>query len=498
MKLIGKISGMVKPTTFNILLTESGIERGSYIKIKHDVYGWVLARISTMKRYLDEFDDEIMMAAAHTVGYKKDDDILIPKTPFKPEESVYIADKSMITDILGLKRNRTGNIYIGLLEGYEIPVYLNIKKTIGKHVSILAKTGAGKSYTVAVILEELLKNNIPIVVIDPHGEYSSLRLENDDYDAMLEYNVRTRSYADKVLEYSPNVEVNQSAQKLALKSQFDMIELTNMIPVRLSDRQKSILYETLRRLEGSDYTLENIIEEVSNDPSKSKWKVISGLEALAESGVFSGTPITPNKLVTQGKISIINLRGVEPHIQQLIVAKISRDLFDARRVGHIPEFFFLIEEAHNFCPERGYGITISSSILRDIASEGRKFGLHLCVVSQRPARIDKNVLSQCNTQIILKVTNPNDLRAISQSIEGFTSGMESEIKQLPVGHALVVGECVEQPITVDVRVRETKHVGTTPPIMPREEEEPIKKKKVLEKKEDKTFLGRIRSLFLRD
>jgi hypothetical protein len=98
-------------------------------------------------------------------------------------------------------------------------------------------------------------------------------------------------------------------------------------------------------------------------------------------------------------------------------------------------------------------------VLRTIASEGRKFGLGLCVVSQRPAKIDKNVLSQCATQIILKVTNPNDLKAISQSIEGLTHGMEDNIQRLAIGSAILSGGNVTTPIIIDVRVRETKHGG---------------------------------------
>ena len=470
MEEVGIISGEVKPTKFKIRLKDASVERGSYVKIKHDVYGWVLARVESLKRYLDDFEDELNEGTAHTIGYKKDDDILVPKTPFKPSEKVYRADNRLITSIVGLRAGREGNIYLGVLEGHSIPVYMDSGKFIGKHVSVLAKTGAGKSYTVAVILEELLKTGMPIVVIDPHGEYNTLAVENDDYDTMVKYNerlgkggkgvVKAASYAGKVVEYVANPHVNQDAQRLILKPEFDVEELCDIMPMSLGDKQKSILYEALKELEGTNYSLNDIIDVVEREPTRVKWKLVSGLETLSESGVFSGEPINYEELVQKGRVSVVNLAGVTPRIQELLVAKLARDLFDQRRMGRLPELFFLIEEAHNFCPERGFGDTLSSGILRNIASEGRKFGFKLGVVSQRPARIDKNVLSQCNTQVILKVTNPNDLRAISQSIEGFTSGMEGEIRELPVGHAMVVGECVEQPISVVVRARETKH-GTS-------------------------------------
>ncbi|OYT27540.1 MAG: ATPase [Candidatus Altiarchaeales archaeon ex4484_96] len=469
-RFIGSIEGEVKTTCFSILLSTSDVEKGSFVKINHEAYGWVLARIDGLKRYMAD-GDEVLMADAKTIGYKDKDQVLIPKSPFKPNEKVYAADKELIMEVMGLSRFRSKNIYLGILEGHDIPVYLDIGKTIGKHVSVLAKTGAGKSYTVAVLLEELLKNNIPIVVIDPHGEYSTLRDENDDFDRMVEYGVKPKNYANKIKEYAVNILINPDAVKLTLNPKFNLQELIDIIPMKLTDRQKSLLYEALKRLEHKDYTIKDLINVVKMEGDKSGWKVISGLETLRNSGIFDGRPLTQEDIVREGQATIINLKGAEPQIQELVITKIAGDLFNSAKIGELPAFFFLVEEAHNFCPERGFGDVLSSALLRNIASEGRKFGFHLCVVSQRPARVDKNVLSQCNTQIILKVNNPNDLRAISQSIEGFTSGMETDIKQLSVGQALLVGECVEQPITVNIRARETRHKSsvkvkdkTTPPI----------------------------------
>ncbi len=517
MRLIGTISGEVKPTEFDILLSTSNVEKGSFVKVNHEVYGWVLARIDNLKRYLDPKREEVLLARAYTVGYKQDKLILIPKTPFKPEERVYSADRNLIMDVIGLKKSGLNNIYLGLLEGHDISVYLDVKKSIGKHMSVLAKTGTGKSYTVAVILEELLKANVPCVIIDPHGEYSSLKHESDDYDAMLQFNVKPRSYEDEVTEYAANIVINPGAERLTLKPRFTLDELIEIMPMRLNDNQKSILYDVMRRLENIEYTLQDIINAVRLDKNKAKWKVISGLETLRNSGIFDGKPVSMKQLVRKGKASIINLKGVEPRIQELILTKIAKDLFNTIKLGEIPPFFFMVEESHNFCPERGFGDALSSQILRTIASEGRKFGFYLCVVSQRPARVDKNVLSQCNMQIILKVTNPNDLRAIGQSIEGFTPGMEDDIKQLSIGRALVVGECVEQPITVNIRARESKHYsavetekkGETPkgsiidrikPVFIKEDikEEQVKEEKRKVEPEKKTKIERLKSIFLKD
>jgi len=69
-------------------------------------------------------------------------------------------------------------MYIGLLRGYDIRVELDANTLVQKHCSVLAKTGSGKSYTAAVILEELLDRKVALLIIDPHGEYASMKEPN--------------------------------------------------------------------------------------------------------------------------------------------------------------------------------------------------------------------------------------------------------------------------------------------------------------------------------
>ncbi len=163
------------------------------------------------------------------------------------------------------------------------------------------------------------------------------------------------------------------------------------------------------------------------------------------------------ELINKGKTTILNLKGSPPDIQALVVNRICTYLFELRKQDKIPPLMLVAEEAHNFCPQQGQ--VASSKIFRTIASEGRKFGLGVCIVSQRPAKIDKNVLSQCNTQIILKVTNPNDLKAITASVEGLTTGMMDDIQRLPIGTAIITGGGIMMPLFVETRPRETKHGG---------------------------------------
>ena len=193
-----------------------------------------------------------------------------------------------------------------------------------------------------------------------------------------------------------------------------------MLPGKLSGPQKGVLYQAIKEIKEykNFYTIRDIIETIHRSKSNARWNVIASLESLDAIGVFSEQGTQPIDMVKKGNASLINMKGVPPDVQTVVVARLTKQLFDDRKANKIPPFLFIVEEAHNYCPERGFGNAVSLPILRTVASEGRKFGMGLCVVSQRPAKVDKNIISQCNTNIILKVTNPNDLKAIIQSVEG--------------------------------------------------------------------------------
>ncbi|TLZ75320.1 MAG: ATP-binding protein, partial [Methanobacteriota archaeon] len=213
----------------------------------------------------------------------------------------------------------------------------------------------------------------------------------------------------------------------------------------------------LLRQATKDYTIRDIIRVLEREDDPQNASLIDELEYLSEVEIFAKEGTRIDELVIKGKTTIINLKGVPPDIQELVVNRLATAMFELRKVGRIPPMMLVVEEAHNFCPQVGQ--VASSKVFRTLASEGRKFGLGLVVITQRAAKVDKNVLSQCNTQIILKVTNPNDLKAIIASVEGLTTAMAEEISRLPIGVAIMTGGGLQMPLMVEVRPRETRHGG---------------------------------------
>jgi len=467
-EIVGFVYGEVKPTSFEILVENKQLaESGTYVKIHHEMYGWVLGQISFVRRYWDDRKGvEKIIARVRVIGYKDPQGLVrLPKTPFKPEERVFKAHQTLIRSILGLDTPTAVGLYVGTLEGEDgIKVYIDANKLIQKHLSVLAKTGAGKSYTVGVLLEELADKEVPCVVIDPHGEYYTLKIPNDnqkDYDKFAHFQVVPKGFQN-VIEFSPNKSINPTADvefKLSDKN-LGAKEIIDILPTTLTGGQQALLYQAINELKPSgDYTLEYVIQHLQLSDTNAKWGLVASLQSLLDTNIFSTEGIRLDEIVKKGQTSIINLKGLKPQMQELVVSKLANDLFETRKQNKIPAFFFLIEEAHRFCPERGVGQAISLGILRTIAAEGRKFGMGLGIVSQRPAKVDKNVLSQANTQMILKVTNPNDINAISKSLENFTPELEEVMKNLPLGVALITSENLERPVLTNIRVRRSKHGG---------------------------------------
>jgi DNA helicase HerA-like ATPase len=476
---IGLIYGDVGSTKFNFTVDGRNLRKFDYVAAPHEE-GYVLAQVMDIKGYSDlKFEDAITIktngpvppiksdisAYAEVIGYRdKEGHLQAPRSPFEAGAQITLAREDLIRHVLGLQAEKENGAYLGLLKGHDLPVYLNIDSLVQKHICILAKTGGGKSYACGVLIEELLKKKIPLVIIDTHGEYISLGKPNKDKKDMKnmeKFGVKANDYSSQIVGYSP-LALGDGTTHLTLNGMnLEGREILELLRAKLSGPQIAVLYQTIKELKEFKqvYSIRDIIEAVERTKSNARWNVIASLESLDSIGVFSEKGTSTEELVQKGKCSIINMRGVPPDIQDVVVARLTEELFKDRKIGKIPPFLFVVEEAHNYCPEHGIGHAVSSSMLRTVASEGRKFGMGLCVVSQRPAKIDKNIISQCNTNIILKVTNPNDLKAIIQSVEGLTSQTYDEIQRLPIGVALISGASIQIPILVEIRTRETDHGG---------------------------------------
>jgi DNA helicase HerA-like ATPase len=164
---------------------------------------------------------------------------------------------------------------------------------------------------------------------------------------------------------------------------------------------------------------------------------------------------------------VLQLNEVDHREQQVVVATLLRRLLQARmetekgQAGEKDETylpypaFVLIEEAHRFAPASGD--LVSSQILKTILSEGRKFGVGVGLISQRPGKLDSDVLSQCMSQFLLRIVNPVDQARVAESVESVGRDLLKELPALSKGQAIVSGAAVNTPVLCRVRRRITEH-----------------------------------------
>ncbi|MBN2067294.1 MAG: ATP-binding protein [Candidatus Diapherotrites archaeon] len=382
-----------------------------------------------------------------------------PTFPPSPGTRVSLAKKESLEKFLQF--DMESGLHLGEVEHHGLSVNLNMSSLLKKHLAILALSGAGKSYLVSVLLEELLDRKredgrIATVVLDPHGEYSSFA-EPPNEKAAKDYSSKTKLVKARDIKIGvPRLSVNV---------------VSGIIP-GLSAPQKRDLSRLLSKLKSEmkqglgPFDLTDLREAISRDEAikeNSKGPLIAWLDSLREMHLFGKTD-NPSivDLVKPGQLTVIDLGDlIDLKKKQVIVSHFAQRLFFERRNKTVPPFLLVLEEAHQFVPQMAKSETaISRSIVRTIAREGRKFGASLCLVSQRPVQLDTTSLSQCNTHIILRIMNPYDLKHIGESSEGLDSKSQEMITSLRVGEALIVGEATHYPVFFKVRQRksqESKH-----------------------------------------
>jgi len=401
-------------------------------------------------------DWEFLIAKAKPLGVFTDKLMQRSTFPASPGTKVYVAENDHIKKFL--KMDEEG-LNLGQIQFHDVLMKPNLSKLLQKHLALIAQSGAGKSYCVSVLLEELLsrtkeQGQIAVIAFDTHGEYTCFGEPSSEKE---DYSNRTKV-------------IDASKIKLAL-SGTPRYFLEKVMP-SLTPMQKRELFRIMNKLSQEmksgvgPYGIDAIRSEVNALDSKTSIPLNLALDDLEKMSLFSkvDSPAVLD-LLKPGELLVIDLNGIiNSAKKQLIVAYFSSKLFNARRQKRAPPFALLVEEAHNFIPEgTASEHALARPILQTIAREGRKFCASLILVSQRPKRLDTTTLANCNTHIILRITNPYDLDHIKQSSEGLDSNSTNMISSLRVGEAMIVGEAVSAPTFFKVRERKSspsKHETT--------------------------------------
>lgn len=408
-----------------------------------------------------------------------------PWIPPQSGKQIYLADDEMLSTILSRrKRGQPGSATIGSLltrPPDAVPVVLSVRDVVSTHLAIIASTGAGKSYLASVLIEELMQpnNKACVLIVDPHGEYSTLDQIANFAQFAEQGNGRSTGYQAQVRVYKPEqVKVRVSSLNMG-----DMRHLLS----EMTEKQQYLLARALRKVQSDHHSspwttadLKKAIKDVSkskNDEDSEGADDSSTVHALTwrieqrfeDSFTFDDYQhLDLPEIFKPGQCTVLQLNEVDERDQQVVVATLLRRLNKARMDTergkvHAGEFylpypvFVLLEEAHHFAP--GGIDVVSTSILKQVLAEGRKFGIGVGLISQRPGKLNADVLSQCQTQCIMRIVNEIDQKSVAAAIEGVGRDLLDNLPALSKGQVIIAGAAVNTPVICRVRARITKHGG---------------------------------------
>lgn len=408
--------------------------------------------------------------------------VLLPRRAVIPGNPVFIAPLSLLKEFY----STTGEdgLYIGnLISRLDVPVYISASG-FRRHLAIIAQTGAGKSYCAGVLVEELLERGATLVVIDPHADYVFLS------KTMSPRGEERHPLADRITVFRNPSSTGRYSEREILNLQPFQVAFRDLDHSEICDisgipEKFTRLQEAVRRAvdnlssSGRRYTPQDLLneldaiarsEELEKEVREAARAAIRRLRSLLALKIF-GTATTPLSLLLKPMhLSVVDLSGLNDRSMDYVVYRILNDLYDLKagrlEQGGLTEFkypiYVLLEESHKFIPREDF--TLTSSVINKIAAEGRKFGLFLTLITQRPSKVHPDTLSQCNSQIVMKLTNPEDQDAIRRSSERMSHELIDDLPGLNVGEAVIVGDVTQVPVMIKVRQRKTREGGSDIPV----------------------------------
>jgi hypothetical protein len=417
-----------------------------------------------------------------------------------PQQTVYLTPKSELRSIYGHKKGAV--IQLGEHVGSGgAPCFADMNELLGKHTAVLGATGAGKSGAVAAIVHSILDRGAvaghaswkpQIVVLDPHNEYGKAfrdhkRLSTDEGTLSLPYWLLDLDETIGLLigktEYAATSQSNIVKNALLtarMKSASDVLhldvaKLTVDAPIPYVLGEPSGLDE-FGAMNGAKYEtgLVGAINAQRPDNKNKKDhedynKVLRKLDSLMKDERLAfmmkawsgaGDPMTDVLAQFLGDgvpVRIVDLSGVPNEVAGTASAAIARTLFSLKVWQSAEEramspVLLICEEAHRYVPNSGeaqYGA--AQGAIRRIAKEGRKYGIGLMLVSQRPSEVEATVLSQCNSWIVLRITNEADREHVKGILPDSMAGLTKMLSGLRRQEAIFVGQAAMLPSRIMIR-----------------------------------------------
>lgn len=397
-----------------------------------------------------------------------------------PQQTVYLTPKAELRFIYGKAKGAV--VQLGQHVGSGgTPCLADLNELLGKHTAVLGSTGAGKSGTVAAIIHSILergdKNSYEkwkprIIILDPHGEYGTAfadhtKLSSDDGTLTLPY---------WLLNFQETVALLIGKTEFVATSQANIVKSALIAAREEGAQQLGLDANSITVDSPVPYKLSTFKTKVDADkpPQASKQdshnSILQKLEVLMTDArlrfmmtEWSGDdndpfPVVIKQLTGDGpQPRIVDLSGVPNEVAGVSSAVIARTLFNLKIWQTQSEresdpVLLVCEEAHRYVPNRGEAqYEAAQEAIRRIAKEGRKYGVGLLLVSQRPSEVEATVLSQCNSWIVLRITNDADREHVRSILPDSMSGLTKMLSGLRRQEAIFVGQAAMLPSRILIR-----------------------------------------------
>jgi hypothetical protein len=446
---------------------------GSLIKLRVG-NAWLLVSVRSQKQ--DPQDNSSILAQVDFLGEGDIDPLTARIHAFRrgvtnyplPRASVYPASDRDLHEVFagdGRSSIEIGTVY----PTRDVRGSLYIDQFLGRHFAILGSTGTGKSTSLALILHRICEAapRGHILMIDPHGEYAAAfgdtGLILDVSNLQMPYWLMNFEEHCAILLTSRGEDRQVDAEILAkcllaarVKSRvadtIGRVTVDSPVPYLLSELAV-ILQNEMGRLDKPTTTapymrIRTRLDEIKSDPRYQF--LFSGMLVGDTMAEFIGRIF---RLPSHGRpISIVDVSGVPSEITSTVVAVLSRLVFDYAiwsREERTAPILLVCEEAHRYVPNemQGEGSSVGAMLSR-IAKEGRKYGIALGLISQRPSDLAEGVLSQCGTIIAMRLNNERDQAFVKAAMPEGARGFLDVIPALRNRECIICGEGVSIPIRV--------------------------------------------------
>ena len=390
-----------------------------------------------------------------------------------PAVALTNADLRLVFDNPGAAAIRIGHLH----QDPSIGAHVKVDEMLNKHFAVLGSTGAGKSSGVSVIIGEVLdaKPDLRIFFIDPHNEYGTcfgdraevltprnLRLPFwlFNFEEIVDVVFRGRPGLEEETEILADVIPQAKAMAVAGKLALDRspvrrsdarstgFHVDTPVPYRLADLA-SLIEDRRGKLDNRAYAghynrLLSRIETVRNDPRYGFMfdNANVGGDTMADvlAQLFRLTP--------DGRpMTVMQLAGFPAEVVDSVVSVLCRMAFDFGlwSDGAVP-ILLVCEEAHRYAPaDRSVGFGPTRKAISRIAKEGRKYGVCLGLVTQRPAELDSTIVSQCNTVFAMRMANDRDQAILRSAVSDAAATLLGFVPSLATREVFAFGEGLALP-----------------------------------------------------